>query len=125
MTSASRPLVALICRVPIVSEALETAFDGVADVRAFPARRGDTHGLLRWLEPDAVVVDTEEEAAAATPFARAASSPLVHVRLDDGSVRLLEDDVWREANGDAATPEAIRNIVCGGIFGRGRGRSGK
>ncbi len=119
MTAATRsePLVALVCRVPLLYEALTTALDGIASVRRFPAGGGDTSGLLRALRPDAVIVDSEEEADEATAFARESSSTLVHVSLRGRTVRTLQDGRWQDAHGDAS-PEGIRNAVVGGIFGR-------
>lgn len=115
--NGSEPLVAVVCRVPLLYEALTAALDGVANVRRFPAGGGDTVGLLRALRPDAVIVDSEEEADEAAAFARESSSPLVHVSLHERTLRTLRDGRWHQAEEDA-TPEAIRNAIVGGIFGR-------
>jgi hypothetical protein len=113
----SEPLVAVVCRVPLLSEALADALEGIADVRRFPAGRADTDGLLRALAPDAVVVDTEAEAHQAIAFAVEAHAPLVQVSLRDRTLRTFEDGRWHEADA-AASPESIRNAVVAGIFGR-------
>ena len=115
----SPPLVAVICKVPLLCEALSAALDAIAEVRHFPAGRGDVAGLLRWLRPDAVVVDTEEEAADAEDFARKTGAPLVFVSLVERKVRLLRNGGWEEPQNGDASPEAIRNIIVGGTFGRG------
>jgi hypothetical protein len=119
MTAAARsePLVAVVCRVPLLYEALTAALDGIASVRRFPAG-GGTSGLLRALRPDAVIVDSQEEADEAAVFARESSAPLVHVSLRDRTVRTLQDGRWEQADGDAS-PEAIRNIIAGSLYGVG------
>ncbi len=116
-----RPLVAVLCSVPLLHEALSAALENIADVHAFPADGGDTSGLLRSLQPDAVVVDTREEAEAAADFAREAQSPLVCVVLREQKLRVLRNGGWEEPEGDGVSPEAIRNILVGGIFGKRRG----
>jgi hypothetical protein len=113
----TEPLVAVVCRVPLLSEALAAALEGIADVRRFPAGRGDTDGLLRALDPDAVVVDTETEAHEAIPFVVEAHVPLVQVSLKERTLRTFEDGHWHEAD-VGASAEAIRNAVVRGIFGR-------
>jgi hypothetical protein len=115
----TEPLVAVVCRVPLLSEALAAALEGIACVRTFPAGRGDTAGLLRALAPDAVVVDSESEAHQAAAFARETHSPLLHVSLRDQTLRTFADGRWRQVEEDPS-PEAIRNAVVGGIFGQGR-----
>jgi hypothetical protein len=115
----AQPLVAVVCRVPLVYEALTAALEGIADVRPFPAGRADTAGLLRALAPDAVVVDSEAEARDAEAFVRGTESLLVHVSIADETLRTFKDGRWQEPE-DAASPEAIRNAVVGGIFGRKR-----
>lgn len=116
----ARPLVAVVCSVPLLHEALSAALENIAEVHAFPADGGDTCGLLRSLQPDAVVVDTAEEAEAAADFAREAESTLVCVLLREQKLRVLQNGGWEEPDGDGASPEAIRNILVGGIFRRGR-----
>jgi hypothetical protein len=112
----AEPLVAVVCRVPLVFEALTAALEGIADVRPFPAGRADTAGLLRALAPDAVVVDSEAEARDAEAFVRETESLLVHISLADETLRTFKDGRWHEPE-HAASPEAIRNAVVGGIFG--------
>jgi hypothetical protein len=116
---APDPLVAVVCRVPLLAEALTAALEGIATVRRFPAERGDTVGLLRAVDPDAVVVDSEAEAHHAAVFARAADTALVHVSLYDQVLRIFEDGSWHESD-EEASPESIRNAVLGGIFRRER-----
>jgi hypothetical protein len=113
------PLVALICEVPLLAEALAASLEGIAEVRAFPAELEDANGLLRSLQPDAVVVDTAKQASVAAVFAREARVPLVHVLLRVSKLRVLQDGEWESSEGaEGASPEAIRNALVAGIFGR-------
>ena len=120
--SGGLPLVAVVCAVPLLSEALSAILDSIAEVRSFPAHGGDTSGLLRSLGPDAIVVDTEEEAENAAPFARERGLALVHVLLRERRLRVLSGDgeMWEERDNGGASPEAIRNILVGAIYGPGR-----
>ena len=116
---AQHALVAVVCSVPIVAEAVGATLADLAEVRTFPARRGDTAGLLRWLSPDAVVVDTADEAEAVTGFARETGVPLVEVSLNDGVLRVLRDGEWSVVSPAGDSPEALRNVLVAGIFGKG------
>jgi len=114
----SRPLVAVVCGVPLLGEAMRAALD-FAEVRLFSEKGGDVAGLLEWLRPDAVVVDTNDGADGATAYALAQQRPLLHVGVRDRALRLFHQGQWRDvANGDEPTPEAIRNVVAGALFAR-------
>jgi hypothetical protein len=115
----SEPLVAVICEVPLLAEAVVAALDGVADVHWFPAGRGDTKGLLRAIDPDAVVVDSDGEASRAMAFAAEKRAPLVHVSVDGQVLRTYTDGRWEEAD-EAASPESVRNAVIAAIWRRER-----
>ena len=118
--SGGLPLVAVVCAVPILAEALSAILEGIAEVRSFPARCGDTAGLLRSLNPDAIVVDTADEAEAAAPVANESGLALVHVLLRERKLRVLGAGGWEERDNGGASPEAIRNILVGAIYGSGR-----
>jgi len=111
------PLVAVLCRVGILFEALSPVLGSVAEVRRFPSESGDVAGLLRWLRPDAIVVDSQEEADEAMTFALEAKAPLVHVRLQERRLLVLGNGGWEEPE-MGATAESIRNILVGAIYGR-------
>jgi hypothetical protein len=113
-----QPLVAVICSTPILGEALSEALSGIAEVRTFPAHLGDTPGLLRWLEPDGVVVDTDEEAERASEFNRDAAAPLVHVSLRDERVRVLHGGAWEDVGNGDVSAEGIRNVLVGSMLRR-------
>jgi hypothetical protein len=127
MTSATastseQPLVAVVCAVPLIFEGLREALAQVARVQFFPAARG-TAGLLRWVRPDAVVVDDEAGAEDASVFARENELPLVHVSVHDREVRIYSNGVWLTADngigdGGGPTPETVRDILAGSLYGR-------
>jgi hypothetical protein len=117
------PLIAIVSSVPMLQEGLRNALEGIAEVRDFPAGRGDTAGLLRSLRPDAVVVDSEEEAESVAVFARESGSPLVLVSYRDEVVKVLGVSGWEESDDVGVSPEGIRNVLVAGIFGRARGET--
>ena len=113
----TRPLVAVVCKVPLVGEAAGSAID-FAEVKFFGGGR-DTAGLLSWLRPDAVVVDSEEDAEAAAAFAVEHELSAVHIGVRDRTLRVLRRSGWEVVgNGEGPTPEAIRNAVAGSLFSR-------
>jgi hypothetical protein len=117
--SETRPLVAVLCSVPLLGEAMVSALE-FAEVRSFAQSGGDVEGLLGWLRPDALIVDSSVGAEAATSYAREHDLPLVHVSVRDRTLHLFRAGKWEQvSNGDGPTPEAIRNVVAGSLFARG------
>lgn len=115
----TRPLVAVLCSVPLVGEAMSLALE-FAEVRSFAAAGGDIVGLLRSLRPDALIVDNAALAEAVTVFAREHDLPVVHVCVRTRTLHVLRGGEWQQvSNGEEPTPEAIRNIVAGALFARG------
>ena len=112
-----KPFVAVLSHVPLVTGAIVDALEGIAEVRAFTSRNGDTIGLLASLRPDAVVVDGPEEADSAADYARGAGVPLLYVSLREGKLRVLQGDVWRDEAG-GPSPESLRNALAGAIYRR-------
>jgi hypothetical protein len=114
----ARPLVALVCSVPLVSEAVSAAL-AFAEVRSFAGRK-DTSGLLQWLHPDAVVVDNDDDARDASAFAQENGGvPVLHISIHDRSLRLFRDGLWQDvATVEGPTPETIHNILAGSLFAR-------
>lgn len=116
--SETRPLVAVVCSVPLVGEAMESALD-FADVRLFPVGDLDIVGLLGSLRPDALIVDSVSLAGEATAFAREHDLPVVHVSVRDRTLHVFRDNEWEQvSSGEDPTPEAIRNVVAGALFAR-------
>lgn len=123
MTAAAQPLVAFVCRAPVLSEALAASLALVADVRSFPAGRPDPEGLIRALAPDAIVVDDANEAERLASYARAARSPLILIAADANEVRVLRRGGWDVvSHGDGI--EGIRNLLVAELFGRTREQNG-
>ena len=109
------PLIAAICAVPLLVEALTAALDGIAEVQSFPAGRSGTDGLLRSVRPDGVVVDNDEGAEHAAAYARESGAPLVHVQLAAQNLRVLTDGSWGVVAD--ASPESIRNVLVAALYG--------
>ena len=117
--SETRPLVAVLCSVPLVGEAMAAALE-FAEVRTFAASGGDLEGLLGSLRPDALIVDSAAGAEAATVFAREYDLPVVYVSVRDRTLHVFRGGEWEQvSNGAGPTPEAIRNVVAGALFARG------
>jgi hypothetical protein len=113
-----RPLVAVVCAVPLVGEAVMSALD-FAEVRSFSERGGDIAGLLDWMRPDAVVVDSDDNAERAAAYAVEHATPLLHVCVKTRTLRFFQRGEWHPiGNGEDLTPEVIRNVVAGALFAR-------
>ncbi len=87
--------------------------DGDAEVRGFPSGSGDTVAFLRWLNPDVVVIDAVEEAAAAIEFVGESGAQLV--RVDEPRLQVFGEDGWEEPENGEAPLEAIQGIILGRI----------
>jgi len=111
---AGEPFVLAICGNPLVAEAVATALDGVASVRAFPAGRGETASLVERVAPDAVVVDCEAEAAALESLPE--HVPLVHVVLEARLLRYRRPGGWDEIPNPENSLALIRNVVFGELL---------
>jgi hypothetical protein len=113
-----RPLVAVICSVPLVGEAIRSALD-FADVQSFAGQR-DTAGLLRWLKPDVVIVDSDSDASESAAYAAENDSAVLHICVRERKLRLFRRGEWEQVgNGEGPTPEAVHNVVAGLLFARG------
>src|SRR5205823_13129311 len=93
--TSAQPLVAVVCAVPLLVEAVDAALESVAEVRAFPARGGDVAGLLRWLQPDLVIVDSDESAIEAAVVAEECGLPLVHISVRERALRVFRNGTWQ------------------------------
>ena len=118
LSKGVRPLVVVVCAFPLLGVAMRSALD-FADVQTFSAAGGDLDGLLRWLRPDALIVDSDDGAQAAAAFARDNSLALLHVSIRDRALRVYTRDGWETIeNGDGPTPDAVRNVIAGALFAR-------
>jgi hypothetical protein len=123
MNSSRRrqPLVAVLYSVPLLCEAIASALDNIAEVRTFPARRGDMVGLLHSLQPDAVVVVHPIEALELQGWADSHDVPLLEICLRERKIRVLRNGEWEESSG--ASAESIRNSIAGAIYAPAEVRS--
>jgi hypothetical protein len=112
------PLVAVLFRVPLVAEAVRDALEGIAETRVFPVR-DEVNGLLASVRPDVVIVDHDDEAAAALEYVEESDAIAFHVRLRDETLSVVSDGAWTTEAEDVS-PETIRNAVAGALFGRVR-----
>jgi hypothetical protein len=96
-----RPLVAIVCFAPLMAEGIASALDGIADARLLPADVEDLAGLLRTLDPDAIVVDRECRAA--------------HAHSDETGVPLFVVPV-ESAGTEVPSPERLRALVVGSLL---------
>ncbi len=116
MSAAGQPLVAFVCRAPVLSEALTASLALVANVRSFPAGRPDPEGLVRALRPDALVVDDRAEADRLATYARSARTPLILIAAEDNELRVLGSEGWDVVTyGDGIA--GIRNLLIAQLFG--------
>jgi hypothetical protein len=118
MNERRAPLVVAVCGVPVLGEALTGALDGLAECKVVAAGQPDIAGLLRSLQPDAIVVDDEGEAEAAAAYSRFARIPVLYVPPNSRRLRVLENGRWEELEHYDASPETIRNLVAGALYGR-------
>jgi hypothetical protein len=111
-------MVVVICSVPLLEEAVESALE-FAEVRRFSDRGGGIAGLLSWLRPDAVVVDSDAAAAEAAAFALEHPLPLLHIAVVEQELRLFLNGEWEHvADAEGASTESIRNVIAGALFAR-------
>ena len=117
MTARDQPLVAILCSVPLIGVALCDALEGVAACKVISAHESDIGGLLLSLRPNAIVVDDAEMADVASRFGRFVDVAVVDVSPRTGDARVLSAGTWSTLDDDDTTPEGIRNIVAGAIYG--------
>jgi hypothetical protein len=111
-------MVVIICSVPLIEEAVGSALE-FAEVRSFSDRGGGIAGLLSWLRPDAVVVDSDAAAAEAAAFALEHPLPLLHIAVVEQRLRLFLNGDWEHvADAEGASAESIRNVIAGALFAR-------
>jgi hypothetical protein len=115
---SGRPLVALICSVPLIGEGIRPELE-FADVHSFKGER-DTGGLLRSLKPDVVIVDSAADADEASAYATEHDASVLHISARPRLLRVFERGEWKQVGTtDGPTPEAVRNVVAGTLFARG------
>jgi hypothetical protein len=106
----TRPLVAVISRVPLFVEAVAGAFTGIADVQAISLDDVEAAGLLLAFRPDAVIAEGAAAALVAT------GTPGARVDLDSQQLSVRDGEVWRVLDIELS-PESIRNVVVAQLHG--------
>jgi hypothetical protein len=106
----TRPLIAVLSRVPLFVEALRAAFDGIADVQSVSADDVEAHGLVRAFHPNAVIVEGAVEELVAPDL------PCVYVDLGAKHVGLRRGEEWLRTDVEVS-PQAIRNLVVAELYG--------
>lgn len=114
-----QPLVTVLLRLPLLVDGLSEALARVAEIRAFEVRDGDAAGLLASIRPDAVVVADEESAEAALAFSVSAGARAIYLRLQEQQLEVARGGHWERRDEDLS-PESIRNVLAGELFGRAR-----
>ena len=113
------PLVAIISKIPILAEALVAALEPSATVEHFPAGAPDTAGLVRYLQPDALIADDDENLSELEAVAREQQFVLLAVDLPDRTLRLLDHDGhWIDPPDRDPSAEVIRNIILAHLVTR-------
>jgi hypothetical protein len=107
----TRPLVAVLSRVPLMVEALAAAFSGIADVQAVSTDHVEAHGLVRAFRPDAVIAEGDAIELVDDDMT------CVRVDLEAQTVR-VRDGVggWKVVDVELS-PEAIRNVTVARLYG--------
>ena len=114
----TRPLVAVVCAIPLLGEAVESALE-FAEVLSFSDRGGEIDGLLSWLRPDVVIVDSDKAATEASAFALEHQLPMLHIVVRERRLRLFVAGEWDYVdNEEGPSPETIRNVVAGLLYAR-------
>jgi hypothetical protein len=106
----TRPLIAVMSRVPLFVEALRATFEGIADVQSVSADDVEAHGLVRAFQPDAVIIEGVELDAIGLVV------PCVRVELSAQRVSIRRGGAWESLDVEL-TPEAIRNVAVGALYG--------
>lgn len=128
LTSTAETVVVAFTATPLLNETLAAALEGVAVLGRFPAGIADIDGLIRHIGPDALVVDCDDKAAELSDVADKLSIPLVHVSLQTQQLRVFREQHWNVFPSPGTSPNAIRNVLLGEIYGasvrRGKGPTG-
>jgi len=106
----TRPLVAVLSRVPLFVEALKAAFEGIADVQSVSADDVEAHGLVRAFRPDVVIIE------GADPDPIEVTVPCIRVSLEAQRVSMRNAERWEPLDIELS-PEAIRNVAIAALYG--------
>jgi hypothetical protein len=111
-----RPLVLALTTTPLLTELLRDLLGEFALVRDFPADSLDLDGLVRHTRPDALVIDSDQDAFELARVAEELSVPLVQVLLPSHEARVFRDRRWNPEPLPIDSPTTIRNLLLGELF---------
>jgi hypothetical protein len=106
----TRPLIAVMSRVPLFVEAMRAAFEGIADVQPVSADDVEASGLVRAFNPNAVIVE------GAGLEVLDLTVPCLRIELKNERVSLLSAGAWQHLDIELS-PEAIRNVAVAALYG--------
>lgn len=111
-----RPLVLALTTTPLLIELLRDLLGESALVRDFPGDSVDLEGLVRHTQPDALVIDSDEDAFELSAVAEELSVPLVQISLPSHEARVFRDRSWSPGPLPIDSPTSIRNLLLGELF---------
>lgn len=106
----TRPLVAVLSRVPLFVEALRAAFEGIADLQSVSTDDIEAQGLVRAFRPDVVIIEGEETGLFEVEV------PCVRVDLSTKCVSIRRGREWERLDVELS-PTAIRNVAVAALYG--------
>jgi hypothetical protein len=114
--SRVRPLVLALIVTPLLTDLLHDLLDEVAQLRHFPAGSPDLDGLVRHTMPDALIIDSDQDAPELCGVADELSVPLVQILLPSHEARVFRDGQWNPLPLPIESPMTIRNLLLGELF---------
>jgi hypothetical protein len=106
----TRPLIAVLSRVPLFVEALRAAFEGIADLQSISADDVEAHGLVRAFRPDVVIVEGLDRETIDI------NVPCVHVELNAECLSMRNERGWELLDLELSA-ETIRNVAIAALYG--------
>jgi hypothetical protein len=101
---------------PLLTELLRDLLGDSALVRDFPGDSVDLEGLVRHTLPDALVIDSDQDAFELSAVAEELSVPLVRISLPSHEARVFRDRRWSPVPLPIDSPTSIRNLLLGELF---------
>lgn len=111
-----RPLVLALTATPLLTDLLRDLLETVAVVRYFPAGSVGLDGLVRHTRPDALVIDSDQDALELFAVADELSVPVVQILLPSHEIRVFRDGNRDPAPHTIESPTTIRNLLIGVLF---------
>ena len=111
-----RPLVLALTMTPLLTELLRDLLGESALVRDFPGDSADLEGLVRHTQPNALVIDSDQDAFELSAVAEELSVPLVQISLPSHEARVFRDRRWSPVPLPIDSPTSIRNVLLGELF---------